>query len=144
MAAITDPRHAAALLARYDGLNRCGHCTRRETSVDRLQLDSTYTWSCYQCFVPAKRDPEELDFVPAPVTSDDCPDCGHNGLDDHDQRDTPPSCLIGGCLCGDRSTLCRCGHPVACHQTGEGAWSGFCYFDTDCTCERPTNDWLAD
>lgn len=24
-------------------------------------------------------------------------------------------------------TVCRCGHPVADHQTGVGPWTGFCY-----------------
>ena len=41
---------------------------------------------------------------------------------------------------------CECGHPVNEHQTGEGAWTGFCYADastpTDptrqCKCEQPT------
>lgn len=41
---------------------------------------------------------------------------------------------------------CECGHPIDQHQTGEGAWTGFCWgvvhndvFNDDdpCECERP-------
>lgn len=43
----------------------------------------------------------------------------------------------------DLTGTCRCGHPVAGHQTGEGPWTGFCYatnagdYSSDCDCERP-------
>lgn len=38
---------------------------------------------------------------------------------------------------------CDCGHLITYHQTGEGAWTGFCYASADCKCERPTTTGAA-
>jgi len=84
MPAIKDERHARALRDRYNGLDRCGHCFRKERAHDPLQLDSTYTWACYQCFVP----------------NHDLCRCGHPGYDGHDMRNGRHTCLTPGCPCG--------------------------------------------
>jgi len=39
----------------------------------------------------------------------------------------------------DDSVLCTCGHPSAEHQTGTGAYTGFCS-DSECKCDSPTDD----
>jgi len=36
--------------------------------------------------------------------------------------------------------VCDCGHPVNEHQTGEGAWTGFCWTEDSCKCESPVVD----
>jgi hypothetical protein len=50
----------------------------------------------------------------------------------------------GNVLEGADARLCDCGHIVSLHQTGDGAWTGFCHAargdDDKCECERPTID----
>lgn len=51
---------------------------------------------------------------------------------------------VCGAVITDPKDLCDCGHRIDQHQTGEGAWAGFCYADTtNCDCEQPTKDGVA-